>query len=137
MPDITEEPCYYIDTYGNEHRVYPLKLIDFAEANRLFGKLVSEEYAYLNAPMPKLHTRGKLKGQPIIKDGEPELDYTSWNALMKLLEMALQVPQSEFEKWIDLKNIVEILDEYRQVSQIKKKIEQQIQMEILQQLSQP
>jgi hypothetical protein len=130
MADILEEPCIYVDRYGNEHEIFPMLLKDIGKANRLFSKLLSDECLWLNIPEPKLNRNGK----PVIdkKTKEQVLDTTRWDALHELFSLALHEPREELEKWVDVSNGVEILDGYRQISGLKKKILQKMVEETLQ-----
>ena len=138
MADIVETPTYYTDTNGDEHQIYPMVINDIPVASRLFSKLNSDMYAGLNLPSPMYHDRGKLKGQLKIdkKTKEPILDYTAYNAMMQLVSMATHEEEQEFNSWVNMTNIIEILDLYRGISEVKKKIANQTQMEISTALSQ-
>ena len=138
MADIVETPTYFIDTDGNEHQIFPMIINDIPQASRLFAKLNSDMYAGLNLPSPAYHDRGKLKGQMKIdkKTNEPILDDTAYNAMMQLVSMATHEEEQEFNSWVNMSNIVEILDLYRGISEVKKKIANQAQMEISTALSQ-
>ena len=138
MADIVENPTYFIDTNGEEHQIFPMVINDIPVASRLFSKLNSDMYAGLNLPSPMYHDRGKLKGQLKVdkKTGEPVLDYTAYNAMMQLVSMATHEEEQEFNSWVNMSNIIEILDLYRGISEVKKKIANQTQMEISTALSQ-
>ena len=49
--------------------------------------------------------------------------------MMQLVSMATHEEEQEFNSWVNMTNIVEILDLYRGVSEVKKKIAQEKQME--------
>jgi hypothetical protein len=138
MADVIEDPCVYIDKNNDEHQIFCMLINDLPEVNRLISKLRSTEFTYLNVPLPKTHIRGKLKGLPMIDKAtnEPILDSTAWDALMKLLEMALRESKEEFGNWVDFKNAMDIIDVFQQISEIKKKVTQQMVMEALQNFSQ-
>ena len=131
MADIVENPTYFIDTNGDEHQIFPMTIGEIPQASRLFSKLNSDMYAGLNLPSPMYHDRGKLKGQMKVdrKTKEPVLDYTAYNAMMQLVSMATHEEEQEFNSWVNMTNIIEILDLYRGVSEVKKKIAQENQME--------
>ena len=131
MADIVENPTYFIDTDGNEHQIFPMIINDIPKASRLFSKLNSDMYAGLNLPSPAYHDRGKQKGQMKIdrKTQEPILDSTAYNAMMQLVSMATHEEEQEFNQWVNISNIIEILDLYRGISDVKKKIAQQSLME--------
>lgn len=131
MADIVENPTYFIDTDGNEHQIFPMIINDIPKASRLFSKLNSDMYAGLNLPSPAYHERGKQKGQMKIdkKTQEPILDSTAYNAMMQLVSMATHEEEQEFSSWVNISNIIEILDLYRGISDVKKKIAQQSLME--------
>lgn len=138
MADIVENPTYFIDTNGEEHQIFPMVINEIPVASRLFSKLNSDMYAGLNLPSPMYHDRGKLKGELKVdkKTGEPLLDYTAYNAMMQLVSMATHEEEQEFNSWVNMSNIIEILDLYRGISEVKKKIANQAQMEISTALSQ-
>lgn len=138
MADIVENPTYFIDTNGEEHQIFPMVINDIPVASRLFSKLNSDMYAGLNLPSPMYHDRGKLKGQLKIdkKTKEPILDYTAYNAMMQLVSMATHEEEQEFSSWVNMTNIIEILDLYRGISEVKKKIANQTLMETSTMLSQ-
>ena len=131
MNDIIQEPVYYISADGEEHEIFPLLVKDIPTASRLFSKLRSDQYAMLNAPDNIYYTSGKNKGKPKIdrKTKEPILDWSAWNAQVKLLEMATHETEEEFGSWVNVKNIPEILDIFRDISEVKKKIMQQTALE--------
>lgn len=131
MADIVETPTYFIDTDGNEHQIFPMIINDIPQASRLFAKLNSDMYAGLNLPSPAYHDRGRLKGQMKIdkKTNEPVLDDTAYKAMMQLVSMATHEDEQEFKSWVSISNIIEILDLYRGISDVKKKIAQQSLME--------
>ena len=138
MADIVENPTYFIDTNGEEHQIFPMVINDIPVASRLFSKLNSDMYAGLNLPSPMYHDRGKHKGELKVdkKTGEPLLDYTAYNAMMQLVSMATHEEEQEFSSWVNMTNIIEILDLYRGISEVKKKIANQTLMETSTMLSQ-
>ena len=138
MADIVETPTYFIDTDGNEHQIFPMIINDIPQASRLFAKLNSDMYAGLNLPSPAYHDRGKHKGELKVdkKTKEPVLDYTAYNAMMQLVSMATYEEEQEFSSWVNMTNIIEILDLYRGISEVKKKIANQTLMETSTALSQ-
>lgn len=138
MADIIENPTYFIDISGEEHQIFPMIVNDIPKASRLFSKLNSDMYAGLNLPSPTYHDRGKSRGKLKIdkKTGEPILDYTAYNAMMQLVSMATHEEEQEFSSWVNLSNIIEILDLYRSISEVKKKMMQKETMETSMALSQ-
>ena len=138
MADIVENPTYFIDTNGEEHQIFPMVINDIPVASRLFSKLNSDMYAGLNLPSPMYHDRGKHKGELKVdkKTKEPILDYTAYNAMMQLVSMATHEEEQEFSSWVNMTNIIEILDLYRGISEVKKKIANQTLMETSTMLSQ-
>ena len=138
MADIVETPTYYTDTNGDEHQIYPMIINDIPVASRLFSRLNSDMYAGLNLPSPMYHDRGKHKGELKVdkKTKEPILDYTAYNAMMQLVSMATHEEEQEFSSWVNMTNIIEILDLYRGISEVKKKIANQTLMETSTMLSQ-
>lgn len=127
MADIVETPTFFTDTNGDEHQIFPMTVGDIPQVSRLFSKLNSDQYAGLNLPSPKYHESGKLKGKLVIdkKTKEPILDYTSYNAMMQLVSLATHEEEQEFSTWVNISNIIEILDLYRGISEVKKKITQE------------
>ena len=131
MADIIATPTYFIDIHGEEHQIFPMVLNEMAEASRLFSKLNSDMYAGLNLPSPEYYTNGKHKGQMKIdrKTKEPVLDFTAYHAMLKLIAMATHEEEPEFSAWVDMSNAMEIIDLYRNVSEVKKKIAQETEKE--------
>lgn len=109
---------YYVGIDGEEYQIYPMKLKDYAKVDRLFRK-INETTLYLNAPSPMLDEQGNIV---LNKDGKPKYDYVAYNAMLELFEMALRLPRKKIEQVVDVSNGVEILDTFRGVSGLKKKI---------------
>ena len=121
--DSFTEESIYIDSNGVEHEIYPMLLKHKDKVTRLFMK-IDDMNLYLNLPTPKVDKKGKMVIDKATK--EPTLDYSSYNAMLELFEMALREPKDSIEEWVDLKNGVVILDMFRQVSQLKKNIVDQM-----------
>ncbi len=128
IKDSFTEQSFYIDSNGVEHEIYPMILKHKDRVTRLFMK-IDDINLYLNLPTPKVDKKGKIVIDK--STGEPVLDYSSYNAMMELFEIALREPKESIEEWVDLKNGVKILDEFRQVSQLKKKIVDQMMTKLL------
>lgn len=117
----------YVGIDGKEYKIYPMKLKDYAKVDKLFS-LISDEYLFLNLPMPK----EDKDGNPVKnKQGKPVLDFTAYNAMCELFELALQVSRKEVMDIIDVSNGVEILDKFRGISGLKKKIQTKAMNQIL------
>jgi len=131
MEDIIQQDLVYIDRNSKEHQIYPMLLGDIPKVQRLLSK-VNTEFLALNLPEPKLNKAGK----EIIdkKTKEVVLDYTKYNAMLELFGLALREPKEDIELWVDLQNGVHLIDEYLQLSGLKKKMEQRM-MEVLSQYS--
>jgi hypothetical protein len=133
MADIISEPSFFTDMNGVEHQIYPMVFDDHGKVNRWFSK-INDEFLYLNIPTPKLNRKGAVVINKQTK--EPEMDYTAYNAMMSIFELAFHDSRDEIAKWLDLGNGVEVLDEFRKISGLKKKILQQMVTETLQHSSQ-
>ena len=133
--EVKTKSYIYIDNEDNEHVIKPCILSDIETVIRLYNK-IDTEFMFNNLPQPiiKYDKDGKVK---LDKDGnivftidkitkEPKLDYTKFNAMKKLLEMALNEEYDELSKWVNMEDSVDIIDKYVGVSQLKKKMEQMI-----------
>lgn len=109
---------YTVVLNGKEYRVYPMKLKDYHRSDKLFSK-INDEYLFLNLPTPVTDSLGN-----VVKDekGNVKLDYTAFNAMCDIFEMALRIPRKEVVDVIDLENGVQVLDMFRGISGLKKKI---------------
>lgn len=121
----------YVGLNGEEYKIYPMILKDYAKVNRLFSK-IDDEILYFNLPEMALDK----ENNPIMKDGKPKYDYTRFNAMCELFEMALHIPRDKFLEIIDLNTGVFVLDAYRGISGLKKKIQQQAAVKMMQDLIQ-
>lgn len=109
----------YIAIDGKEYIIYPMKLKDYGKVDRLFS-LINDEYLFLNLPFPMVDE----KGSPMLnKNGQQMLDFKAYNAMCELFEMALRIPKKEVMNVVDVSNGVVILDEFRNISGLKKKIQ--------------
>lgn len=109
----------YIAIDGKEYIIYPMKLKDYGKVDRLFS-LINDEYLFLNLPFPMVDE----KGNPMLnKNGQQMLDFKAYNAMCELFEMALRIPKKEVMSVVDVSNGVVILDEFRNISGLKKKIQ--------------
>lgn len=109
----------YIAIDGKEYTIYPMKLKDYGKVDRLFS-LINDEYLFLNLPFPMVDE----KGNPMLnKNGQQMLDFKAYNAMCELFEMALRIPKKEVMNVVDVSNGVVILDEFRNISGLKKKIQ--------------
>lgn len=129
--DILEEQSFYTDKNGKTHVIYPMVLKDYQKVNRLFSK-INPEFLFLNLPSPKVDDKGNII---LNKSNKPVMDMTSYNAMIELFQLALQEPKEEIEQWIDLKNGVHILDEYRQLSGLKETIKKNMEKMMMESLT--
>lgn len=107
----------YIAIDGKEYIIYPMKLKDYGKVDRLFS-LINDEYLFLNLPFPMVDE----KGNPMLnKNGQQMLDFKAYNAMCELFEMALRIPKKEVMNVVDVSNGVVILDEFRNISGLKKR----------------
>lgn len=109
---------YVVDDNGKRHFVFPMKLKDRRRVEKLFGK-VNDEYPILNMPMQALDKNGI----PMVDDdGEPVMNEEPYEAMMELLELALHESRESMEEWIDIGMVAGILDGFRDMSGLKKKM---------------
>lgn len=120
MMDSFTQEYFFTGRDGKEYQIYPMKLKYKDRVSRLFNKIDSE-YLYLNLPLPKLDKDGK---EILDENGEPVLNYEKYDAMIELFTIATGLSKDEIEEIVDLKNGVKILDEFMNVSQLKKKLEQ-------------
>lgn len=125
--DTFTDESIYIDSDNNEHQIYPMLLKHKDKVTRLFMK-IDDTNLYLNLPAPRTDKKGNVVIDKTTQ--EPILDYSSYNAMMEIFEIALREPKESIEEWVDLKNGVFILDTFRQVSQLKKNIMHQMMREL-------
>lgn len=109
----------YIAIDGKEYIIYPMKLKDYGKVDRLFS-LINDEYLFLNLPFPMVDEKGNSM---LNKNGQQMLDFKAYNAMCELFEMALRIPKKEVMNVVDVSNGVVILDEFRNISGLKKKIQ--------------
>lgn len=109
----------YVGIDGKEYRIYPMKLKDYPKVDRLFSK-IDDMYLFLNLPT----IREDKDGNPMLNDkGQPMLNFTAYNAMCELFELALKVDRKRVMEIVDVSNGVEILDKFRGISGLKKKIQ--------------
>ena len=109
----------YVGIDGREYRIYPMKLKDYPRVDRLFSK-IDDMYLFLNLPT----IREDKDGNPMLNDkGQPMLNFTAYNAMCELFEMALKIDRKRVMEIVDVSNGVEILDKFRGISGLKKKIQ--------------
>lgn len=109
----------YVGIDGKEYRIYPMKLKDYPRVDRLFSK-IDDMYLFLNLPT----IREDKDGNPMLNDkGQPMLNFTAYNAMCELFELALKVDRKRVMEIVDVSNGVEILDKFRGISGLKKKIQ--------------
>lgn len=109
----------YVGIDGKEYRIYPMKLKDYPKVDRLFSK-IDDMYLFLNLPT----IREDKDGNPMLNDkGQPMLNFTAYNAMCELFELALKIDRKRVMEIVDVSNGVEILDKFRGISGLKKKIQ--------------
>lgn len=109
----------YVGIDGKEYRIYPMKLKDYPKVDRLFSK-IDDMYLFLNLPT----IREDKDGNPMLNDkGKPMLNFTAYNAMCELFELALHIDRKRAMEIVDVSNGVEILDKFRGISGLKKKIQ--------------
>lgn len=112
----------YIGLDGKEYKIFPMKLQDYAKVERLFSK-IDDQFLYLNMPYPEVTKDGKIVRKP---DGKIKYNYDRFNAMAELFELALHVPRKELLKILDVNTGVFVLDAYRGISGLKKKMMEQM-----------
>lgn len=117
---------YVLDEQGKKHYVYPMKIkkSEREKVVELFSK-INDEYIIMNLPTPLMDDEGNLI---LDDDGHEIINVERYEAMMGLLEMALHDKQRNIEKWIDIAQIANVLAMYRQLSQLKKKLETEMKM---------
>ena len=99
----------YVGIDGKEYRIYPMKLKDYPKVDRLFSK-IDDMYLFLNLPT----IREDKDGNPMLNDkGKPMLNFTAYNAMCELFELALHIDRKRVMEIVDVSNGVEILDKFR------------------------
>lgn len=119
MDSFTQE-FFFKGSDGKEYQIYPMKLKHKDKVARLFSK-IDAEFLFLNLPMPKLDKEGK---EVFDENGDVVLDYEKYDALIELFQIATNLSKDKIEDVVDLGNGVQILDEFMNISQLKKKIAQ-------------
>ena len=112
----------YVGIDGEEYRIYPMKLKDYPRVDRLFSK-IDDMYLFLNLPTVREDKNGNTM---LNEKGQPKLDFTAYNAMCELFEMALKIDRKKVMEIVDVSNGVEILDKFRGISGLKKKIQEDI-----------
>ena len=116
----------YVGIDGEEYRIYPMKLKDYPRVDRLFSK-IDDMYLFLNLPTVREDKNGNTM---LNEKGQPKLDFTAYNAMCELFEMALKSDRQKVREIVDVSNGVEILDKFRGISGLKKKIQEDVASKI-------
>lgn len=116
----------YVGIDGEEYRIYPMKLKDYPRVDRLFSK-IDDMYLFLNLPTVREDKNGNTM---LNEKGQPKLDFTAYNAMCELFEMALKIDRKKVMEIVDVSNGVEILDKFRGISGLKKKIQEDVASKI-------
>lgn len=119
MDSFTQE-FFFTGSDGREYQIYPMKLKHKDRVARLFGK-IDTEFLFLNLPVPKLNNKGE---EILNENGEVMMDYEKYDAMIELFHIATRLDKEKIEDVVDLNNGVKILDEFMNISQLKKKIAQ-------------
>ena len=110
---------YIIDHDGKKHHIYPMLIKDIELVAELYSK-INDEFAVLNVPMMAFDN----DGNPMFDDnGVLIMDTTAFDAQCELLTMALKDEWDNIAKWIDIVQIQDIMDAYKGLSRLKKKME--------------
>jgi hypothetical protein len=115
---------YFLD--GERKRyIYPMKLRHLGEVQELFA-LFNDDIIILNFPSPLLDEHDK----PVLSEsGEEIIDTTAYDAMLSVLELALNDTKENIESYINIGQIEEVLAKYRRISGLlekKKMMEQEI-----------
>ena len=122
----------YVGLNGKEYKIHPMKIGDYAQVERLFSK-IDDQFLYFNMPTIEVDDNGK----PIKKEnGKYKYNYDRFNAMCELFEMALGIKHSEVLEALDVNTGVFVLDAYRGLSGLKKKIQEAQATALLTSLSQ-
>lgn len=122
----------YVGLDGKEYKIFPMRLQDYAKVERLFSK-IDDQFLFFNMPRPETDKDGKIVKKA---DGKIKYDYDAFNAMCDLFSMALHIPRQEILEVVDVNTGVFILDAYRGLSGLKKKIQEMQNQEVLTKLSQ-
>lgn len=122
----------YVGLDGKEYKIFPMLLKDYAKVERLFNK-IDDQFLYFNMPKPETDKNGKVVTK---SDGKVKYDYEAFNAMCELFSMALHIPRQEILDVVDVNTGVFVLDSYRGLSGLKKKIQEMQSQEVLTKLSQ-
>lgn len=122
----------YIGLNGKEYKIFPMRIGDYAKVEHLFGK-IDDQFLYFNMPVPEEDKDGKIVVKP---DGKVKYNYDRFNAMCELFSMALHIPRSEVLEMLDVDTGVFVLDAYRGLSGLKKKIQEAQEKALLTGLSQ-
>lgn len=115
---------YITDDGGKRHFIFPMKLKDRKRVTELFT-MVNDEFPVLNMPRAMEDEEGN-----VVKDenGNVVMNEEPFLAMMELLKMALHEDEEQFEQWLDIGMIGDVLYAFRAMSQLKKKMEMEIKM---------
>lgn len=103
---------FVIDEHGNKHYVYPMKIDDYYIVQDLFANI--DDYMIANN-LPIIETDEET--------GETILNTEKYDSMMDLLEFALKEKRIDIEKWMDIKQIRDVLAKYRLISSLIVKLE--------------
>ena len=108
-----------------KHYVYPMESKLYFEVQDFFKK-IDIEYIIANYPAPLTDEHGNLE---LSEDGEVIMNTESFEAMQRLLEIALKEPWDTTEQWITIRQIEEVLHMFQGLSGLlvkKRHLEQEI-----------
>lgn len=117
----------YIGLNGKEYKIFPMRIADYAKVERLFSK-IDDQFLYFNMPYPEVGKDGNTIRKP---DGKIKYNYDRFNAMIELFSLALHIPRQEVLEVLDVSTGVFVLDAYRGLSGLKKKIQEAKSQEVL------
>lgn len=115
----------YDSTDQRKRYVYPMKLRNLEEVTELFSQF-NDDIVILNFPSVLTDDQGNPQ---LSESGEEIIDTTAYDAMMQVLEYALNDTKENIESYIDVGQIEEVLTKYRRISGLldkKKQMEQSI-----------
>ncbi len=118
---------YYVTSNGEKYQIFPMKLKYKTKVPDLMNQLDINNL-YLNLPTPTLDENGNVV---LDKKNKPVMDSKAYDAMIEIFMLALQKNKKEVEEIVDLANGVTIIDHFLQVSSLKKKIQQEIEIKAL------
>lgn len=103
---------YIIDGDGNRRYIYPMKIEDYYIVKDLFSRINTQIIVF---NMPEEQWDGEIEATV--------LNTVKYDAMMDILSLALNSKVSEIEKWIDIRQIKEILAKYQCISKLVEQVD--------------